>query len=112
MLFLLIPPAVIAQADGCIRGYVRDKETGEEIVFALVCLALDDTSVQSFIMAEFSNESGYYELRNVPPGKYKLCFRFMEMKDLEQRIIVEPGQILRLNVEMERGTIEMQDRYG
>jgi len=55
---------------GVIRGVIRDAEGGSPLEFASVL-------VQGTNFGTSADENGFYELRNVPPGRYNLRFSYV-----------------------------------
>ena len=64
-LSLFIAASLSAIAQGTIRGFVKDQETGQPVIFILV--GLDGTSYGTQ-----TDENGFYTLTKIPDGNYTL----------------------------------------
>ena len=67
---LICLSAGYASAQGTIRGFVKDKETGEPMIFILV--GLEGTAIGST-----TDENGFYSLTKIPAGTYNLLINLL-----------------------------------
>jgi len=82
-----------AQETASINGYITDSRTGETLIMANVALLEINRGTSS-------NTSGYYTITNVPPGTYTLAASYIGYRRYETEVTLEPGQNLRLNIEL------------
>ena len=89
-----------AQENASVNGYITDARTGETLLMANVALLEINRGTAS-------NTSGYFTITNIPPGSYTLAATFIgyQRKDIE--IDLEPGQNLRLNIELMPEGVEL-----
>ena len=111
-LLLALPLALAAGAyaaaghAGALDGFVRSGENGETIAFARVSLDPDSTGPAGAAgpaiapARTLTNAAGYYAIRGVPPGVYRLNVRAVGFTPREERVRVgdAPG---RLNVTLD-----------
>ena len=55
-----------------------------------------------------SNTSGYYTITNIEPGSYTLAASYIGYRRFELEIDLEPGQNLRINIELIPESVEME----
>jgi hypothetical protein len=80
---------------GVIRGVIRDAESGEPLEFASVLVAGTNFGTSA-------NEDGFYELRNVPPGRYNLRFSFVGYYPRTvYEVQISRNRDLRINIALE-----------
>lgn len=75
-----------------ISGQIKDKITSEPVVNAVIF-------IEGTLFGSSSNELGYYEIKNVPPGKYKLVVSAVgyELTRIED-VILTGGESIKLNI--------------
>lgn len=100
-LFLLPYTFGFAQS-ASISGYIADSETGETLISANVGL-LDTKKGTS------SNTLGYYSLTNIAPGTYTIFCSFVGYEAFRKEIMLEPGENLRLNIELDPESVELEE---
>lgn len=71
-----------------VRGFVRDKASGNEIESATVFLL----EIQE---GAYTNEDGFYSINNVQPGTYTLRCMTVGYDTFDQKITLKPNQILK-----------------
>lgn len=91
-----------AQDRASINGYITDSRTGETLLSANIALIEINRGTSS-------NNSGYYSITNIPPGTYTLMATFIGYQRFEKEVTLEPGQNLRLNVELNPAGIELEE---
>lgn len=91
-----------AQERAGLNGYITEAANGEVIWGANV--VLKETSYGSA-----TNSSGFYTISRVPAGEYVAQISFIGFKSVERNITLEPGETLRLDVELEEAGLEMED---
>jgi hypothetical protein len=92
--------SVQAQQTASVNGYITDSRTGETLLMANIAL-MDINRGTS------SNTSGYYTITNIEPGTYTLAASYIGYRRYETEINLEPGQNLRLNIELIPEGVEM-----
>jgi len=89
-------------------GSVLDSLTGQAIAGANVLL--ENPSVRSQVLRWCpTNEYGFYSLRRVVPGTYRLVVRALGYHPLERTITVEPDNDLRLDLLLQSEEIQMAE---
>ncbi len=81
VLYFFIPSYLLSADDGdksTLSGYLRDSETGEELIGASVY-------IKSIKAGTITNAYGFYSL-TVPKGKYEVSFSFIGYQDLVKTI--------------------------
>ncbi len=87
---------------GRINGFLRDAETGEPLLYANV--SLKNTGIGAA-----SDNSGYYIVTNIPPGKYMLQILMMGYDRTEKEITVISGLEERHDFEINPASIEGEE---
>lgn len=83
-----------AQQTASVSGYIRDAKTGETLLLANVAL-------QGTTRGTSSNDSGYYTITNIEPGRYTIACTFIGYRKFSRDIDLEAGQHLRLDIELQ-----------
>lgn len=88
-----------------INGRVVSAETGEPLLGVHVFLS--GTKVGSV-----SNSGGYFELRNIPPGNYKLVVSIIGYARVSKELSISGGRIFREEFELESVVYELGEIYA
>lgn len=96
----LYPSGIIAQDTASLNGYITDSRTGETLLSANVALMEINRGTST-------NTSGYYSIPNISPGTYTLAASYIGYRRYERKITLEPGQTLRLDIELIREGVEL-----
>jgi len=91
-----------AQQSASLNGYITDSETGETLISANI-------GFQEINKGTASNTLGYYTLPNLKPGTYTLFCSYVGYKPYRREITLEPGQNLRLDVELIPESVELDE---
>lgn len=91
LIFLSISAVTFGQKAE-VRGFVKDKQTGDELEAATVFLKENNQGV-------YTNENGYYSINNIKPGKYTLL------------CITVGFDTLKLSIELKAGDIRKEDIF-
>ena len=83
-----------------ISGFVRDASSGESLPFVSVYLKDENRGT-------ISNESGYYAIPNVPPGKYALNASLIGYRLFEREVEIDGGDRV-VDIRMQERAIEME----
>jgi hypothetical protein len=78
---------VLQAQDGTIRGNLFDKETGEPIIFANIILENTNYGVTTDL-------DGFFNLANIPPGKYRLIPSYIGYETKVIDIILHQDEIV------------------
>ncbi|MBM3428877.1 MAG: TonB-dependent receptor, partial [Bacteroidetes bacterium] len=89
-----------AVAQGSVRGFIKDKETGQPVF--PITIGLEGTEYGGA-----TDNSGYYSLTKVPAGNYNLVIISMEFKAIKEAITIVNGQVLTKNYLVEKDGMEM-----
>lgn len=90
----------MALSQGSVRGFIKDKETGQPVF--PITVGLEGTEYGGV-----TDNSGYYSLTKVPAGNYNLVVVSMEFQPIKEPITIVNGQVVSRNYLVERNTIEM-----
>ncbi len=102
-LFLLMYSLVAtAQQKATIIGYVKDAETGEPLVFANVL-------IQGTNKGTTTDENGFYELKNIAPGEYKVEVRMTGYKKQIRGLTIKDEKFVQLNFGLVTEIIELEE---
>ncbi len=85
-----------------IKGFVKDKETGQPVSFIVVGLEGTTHGAQT-------DENGYYALTKLPAGTYTLVIQDFRFKEVREQITLKEGQLVARNYlldEADADTIE------
>ncbi|MFN5621881.1 MAG: TonB-dependent receptor [Flavobacteriales bacterium] len=88
LLMLCACSALFAQ--GTIRGFVKDEETGQPVIFILVGLEGTAFGTQT-------DENGYYTLTKIPAGSYTLVINQFGFKEVREQIAVSGDKVIAKN---------------
>ena len=72
----IIPKAVLSQSTGILRGTLSDKETGKPVAGANVSLIGTG-------LWDLTDDSGYFEIKQVPAGIYTLNISHIEYNNIK-----------------------------
>ncbi len=87
-------------------GETRDRKFDKAGAYTQLCNVHPD--MLAFIVVletpyfAVTGEAGQFEIRNVPPGKYKLVVWSEKLDGLEQGVTILPGKMLKLDLVVER----------
>jgi hypothetical protein len=101
-LSLFIAASLSAIAQGTIRGFVKDQETGQPVIFILV--GLDGTSYGTQ-----TDENGFYTLTKIPDGNYTLVINQFGFKEVRDVIEVVGTKVLARNYFLEKDDVVMNE---
>ncbi|MFN0030622.1 MAG: TonB-dependent receptor [Flavobacteriales bacterium] len=73
-----------------IKGFVKDKETGQAVIFMVVALEGTTHGTQT-------DENGYYSLTKLPAGSYTLLIADLNFKEVREQITLKDGQVMSRN---------------
>lgn len=93
--------SVSAQETASVNGYITDSRTGETLILANVALLEINRGTSS-------NTSGYFTIANIEPGSYTLVATYIGYRRFELDIELEPGENLRLNIDLIPESFEME----
>ncbi|MDP4952323.1 MAG: TonB-dependent receptor, partial [Flavobacteriales bacterium] len=98
ILFLLSSASVFGQ--GTIKGFVKDKNSGEPVMFASVTLKGTSFGVSTDL-------NGYYSLTKIPPGTYTMNVGNLEYQDKTVEVTIEGTKIITRNVLLAPRVVEL-----
>lgn len=81
---------VVTNAQGTIRGFVKDQETGQPVIFILVGLEGTAFGTQT-------DENGYYTLTKIPAGSYTLVINQFGFKEVRETVEIAGEKVLAKN---------------
>ncbi|HYF03928.1 MAG TPA: TonB-dependent receptor [Patescibacteria group bacterium] len=68
-----------------LNGYVLDSETKETLIGATV-------TVKGTKFGAFTNKSGYFSIRNIPPGSYTISVSMLGYEKFEENVTLKSGE--------------------
>ena len=89
-LALLLMACTALFAQGTIRGFVKDEETGQPVIFILVGLEGTAFGTQT-------DENGYYTLSKIPAGNYTLVINQFGFKEVREQITIAGDKVIAKN---------------
>jgi hypothetical protein len=89
-LALLLMACTALFAQGTIRGFVKDEETGQPVIFILVGLEGTAFGTQT-------DENGYYTLSKIPAGNYTLVINQFGFKEVREQIAIVGDKVIAKN---------------
>ena len=99
---ILISSFAQVQTPGRLRGFVTDSTSGESLPFCNVYI----NDLQS---GASTDQRGYYLINRIPPNRaYSVEFSYVGYKSKTFRVIISPGKITQLNVELSPSSLQYQ----
>lgn len=98
----LFAPPVLARQTASISGFVREADTGETLLLANVSLA-------GTPIGTATNNSGYYTITGLEPGRYTVIVSFVGFRTDSSRVDLEPGEAYRLDVDLEPIAFDVEE---
>ena len=92
--WLLMCLPLLAQETGAINGYVKDAKSGETLIMANVFL--EGTGIGTT-----TNNSGYFTLTGIQPGKYQLVASYLGFADFRSEINLKKADKRRVDIELQ-----------
>jgi len=89
-LAVMLLTAATLFAQGTIRGFVKDEETGQPVIFILVGLEGTAFGTQT-------DENGYYTLTKIPSGNYTLVINQFGFKEVREQIAITGDKVIAKN---------------
>ncbi len=98
VLAILCISGLNAAAQGTIRGFVKDSETGQPVIFILVGLEGTSYGTQT-------DENGFYSLTKIPDGTYTLVINEFGFKEVKEQIAVTKDKVIPRNYLLEKDDV-------
>jgi hypothetical protein len=92
----------VLQAQGTIKGFVKDASTGEPMLFLTV--GLENTAIGTQ-----TDENGYYSMTKVPDGTYTVLVSLLGFETFRQEVVVSEESITTVTVLLAKGDIELKE---
>jgi hypothetical protein len=89
-------------AQGTIRGFVKDQETGQPVIFILVGLEGTAFGAQT-------DENGYYTLTKIPAGSYTFVINQFGFKEIREQIAVVGEKVIAKNYFLVKDDVMMNE---
>jgi hypothetical protein len=96
---LLFASTGLAQ-DAAVVGFVKDKQTGEPVIFASVVLVGTNYGVSTDV-------NGYYTLSKIEPGIYTLKASSLEYKEQKIEVTLTEGKLITRNLFLDKNVIQL-----
>lgn len=84
----LVPSSAVAQSEGTLRGIVSASDDGRPLQGANVVLR---TAEDSLAQAASTDSDGYYQLADLPPGRYRLRVSFVGFSTYRDTLRLDAG---------------------
>ncbi len=84
-----------------IRGFALDDETGEPVIFTNIYLY--KTSYGST-----TDESGYFNISDIPPGSYELMVTSIGYDTLRQNVALTENQVMNLQLKLSTANVRLE----
>ncbi len=94
--------SVASFGQGTIRGFVKDQETGQPVIFIMVGLEGTSYGTQT-------DENGFYTLTKIPDGKYTLIINQFGFKEIRDAIDIVGAKVLARNYLLEKDDVVMNE---
>ena len=98
VLFFLL--TIVSFGQATIRGFVKNSENGEPVLFAPVFL--DGTE-----FGTTTDDNGYYSISKVPAGTYSLIVQSPEHEPINETVVLENGKVISKNVMLNLKTTDL-----
>jgi len=85
---------------GTVRGFIKDAETGEPVIF--ITVGLEGTSYGTS-----TDGNGYYSLTKVAPGQYTIIIKTFEFQEVRKTVTVENQRVTTENFMLARNVVEL-----
>lgn len=92
-LLIITNVTIFGQETGRVFGYLRAGDTGEPLIFANIIL-------EGTIKGTASDVHGYYIIRSIPAGSYRLKAMMMGYQTVEQLVEITAGSDQRIDLEL------------
>ena len=99
LLLVLLAGTMPAQQKITISGYIKDARSGETLIQANVYLV-------ETLQGSTTNNSGYYVIPDLAPGRFTLMASYIGYEDFRQAIELMPGENRRIDIEMAPAVIQ------
>ncbi len=87
---------------GTIRGFVKDSQTGQPMIFIVV--GLEGTS-----FGTQTDENGYYTISKIPDGSYTLAISILGFTDVREKIEVSKDKVIAKNFLLEKNDVVLNE---
>jgi hypothetical protein len=98
--FTLLIAALSAIGQGSVRGFIKDKESGQPVYPITVGLLGTGYGSQT-------DNTGYFSITKVPSGKYTLVIYSIEFEEVKEEIEIGDGKVLSKNYLLNKASVEM-----
>ncbi|MCC6600887.1 MAG: TonB-dependent receptor [Crocinitomicaceae bacterium] len=98
--FLFVLNVSLFFGQGSVRGFIKDADTGEPVIF--ITVGLEGTDIGTSTDAD-----GYFSLTKVPAGTYTLLIKNIEYEEVKEAVVLENGKVLTKNLFLKKSVIEL-----
>lgn len=103
ILLLIITQSALTGIYGVLEGYVKDKETGENLIGVNVILV-------GTTMGTVTDANGYYQITNIKAGTYDIQFSIIGYKTtIQKNVTVVPDLRTKINVSLTPSSIQLNE---
>jgi hypothetical protein len=79
---------ILAQENSSLNGYITDLTTKETLISASV-------SLKGTKYGAYTNKSGYFSIKNIPPGNYQINISYIGYEKINEKITLLKGKNIR-----------------
>ena len=97
----IVISSISAFAQGTIRGFVYDEETGEPIIFTTVFL-------KGTTYGASTDVNGYFSITKVKPGSYKLMVTYIGYDTASVYITIKGNEIINQKLFIKKSSIKLK----
>ena len=87
---------------GTIRGFVKDSQTGEPMIFVVVGLEGTTYGTQT-------DENGYYSISKIPDGSYTFAISIFGFTDIRENIEISKDKVISKNFLLEKNDVILNE---
>lgn len=91
-----------AQENSSINGYISDLKTKETLIGA-------SASLKGTKYGAYTNKSGYFSIKNVPPGSYEIVVSYIGYEKIKDKISLVKGKNVRKDFALKMSSIDSKE---
>ncbi len=102
---LMLSATMLFSQTGTLKGFVKEKETGEPCMFANVSIPTGEIT-----LGASTDMNGYFSIPKIPVGTHTITITYLGFNDIQEEItIAKDGQLLSKNFMMEKSAVVLQE---
>ncbi len=101
----MLSATMLFSQTGTLKGFVKEKETGEPCMFANVSIPTGEIT-----LGASTDMNGYFSIPKIPVGTHTITITYLGFNDIQEEItIAKDGQLLSKNFMMEKSAVVLQE---